>query len=163
MITEAVLGAVLLHVVRQAILGAAAAAGFGVLFNAAPRSLLWCGAGGAVALAVRTFAQDSGGSLEAASFAAAIVVTTCTAGPLRKVLGSAASRIAVAGCIPMVPGAFFARSLLGLFALTDPATTSVDPAILANTVVAMMRVVFTLGGIGAGIAIPLTLLRPREF
>lgn len=157
------MSAMLLHILHQLVLGAFAAAGFGVLFNAAPRDLLWCAAGGAVALTVRTLCQDFALSLEASSFIAAIVVTSCTAGPLRRVLGSAASRIAVAGCIPMVPGAFFAQALLGLFALTAPTTTSVDPVVLANTVVAMMRVVFAVGGIGAGIAIPLTLLRPHEF
>lgn len=157
------MNAILLHILHQTVLGAFAAAGFGVLFNAGPRDLLWCAAGGALALAVRTICQSCGLSLEASSFLAAIAVTTATAGPLRQVLGSAASRLAVAGCIPMVPGAFFAQALLGLFALTASNTGAVDPAVLASTVVAMMRATFALGGIGAGIAIPLTLLRPHEF
>ena len=144
------------------LLGAIAAAGFGVLFNAAPKSLPFCAGAGAVALAVRTLLLSAGLSLEAASFVASGAVTTLAAGPCRRWLGSAATGVAVVGSIPMVPGAFFARSLLGLFALTAP-DAGADAAALGATVIPMLRVVFTLGGIGAGIAIPLTLLRPREF
>jgi uncharacterized membrane protein YjjB (DUF3815 family) len=151
----------LVHALRQALLGALAAAGFGVLFNAAPRALAFCAAGGGLALAVRTVTGDLGWSLEAASFAAAVTVTVLAAGPLHRWLGSGATAVAVAACIPMVPGAFFARSLLGLFAMTAPDAAGTDPA-FAATVIAMVRVVFTLGGIGAGIAIPLTVLGRRE-
>lgn len=154
--------ALLAHPFAQALFGALAAAGFGVLFNAAPRALAFCAAGGAVTLAVRTLLQDAGWSLEAASFAASLTVTLLAAGALRRWLGSAATAIAVASCIPLVPGAFFVRALLGLFALTAPDAT-VTVTSLAATIIAMLRVVFTLGGIGAGIAIPLTVLRPREF
>jgi len=70
--------------------------------------------------------------------------------------------VAVTGCIPLVPGAFFAQALLGLFALTDP-HASPDPAVTLTTVSYLLRAVFTLGGIGAGIAIPLHIVRPREF
>jgi len=152
----------LAHALYQAGLGALAAAGFGVLFNAAPRPLAFCAAGGALALALRTLLLDRGWSLEAASFAAAMAVTLLAAGALRRWLGSGAAAVAVAACIPMVPGAFFTRSLLGLFALTAPDAAGADPA-LAATIIAMLRVVFTLGGIGAGIAIPLTVLRRAEF
>jgi uncharacterized membrane protein YjjB (DUF3815 family) len=152
----------LAHALRQAGLGALAAAGFGLLFNAAPRPLVFCAMGGGLALALRTLLQDNGWSLEAASFAAAVVVTLLAAGVLRHWLGSGATAVAVAACIPMVPGAFFTRALLGLFALTAPNATGLDQT-LAMTVVAMLRVVFTLGGIGAGIAISLIVLRRREF
>jgi len=154
--------ALLAHVLHQAALSALASAGFGVLFNAAPRALVFCAVGGALALALRTALQDNGWSLEAASFVAAVAVTLLAAGVLRRWLGSGATAVAVAGCIPMVPGAFFARALLGLFALTAPNATGLDQT-LAVTIVAMLRVVFTLGGIGAGIAISLTVLRRREF
>jgi len=95
----------LAHALYQAGLGALAAAGFGVLFNAAPRPLAFCAAGGALALALRTLLLDRGWSLEAASFAAAMAVTLLAAGALRRWLGSGAAAVAVAACIPMVPGA----------------------------------------------------------
>jgi uncharacterized membrane protein YjjB (DUF3815 family) len=150
-----------LHLLHQALFGAIAAAGFGVLFNFGPGSLGWCCASGALALAVRTLGLSAGWSLEAASFAAAAMVTSCAAGLPRRVLGTRAGAVAVAGCIPMVPGAFFAQALLGLFALTSPLGSPPEATVVA-TVVSTLRVVFTLAGIGAGIAVPLQLLRHRE-
>jgi len=70
--------------------------------------------------------------------------------------------IALAGCIPMVPGAFFGKAILGLFAVTAPAPAHAEEtAILA--IVAMTRVILTLGAIGAGLAIPSQMSRRRGF
>jgi len=66
----------------------------------------------------------------------------------------------VVGCIPMVPGLFAAKAILGLFALT-----SIDSAHAADTLVTAvqytLRVTFTIGAIGTGLAIPSLLLRVR--
>ena len=67
--------AALVHLVHQVAFGGVAAAGFAVLFNVGPRTLLWCAAAGALALLVRTLGQDAGWSLEAASFVAAIAAS----------------------------------------------------------------------------------------
>lgn len=151
-----------LRIGHTALFGGIAAAGFGVLFNCQPSALAWCSAAGALALTVRALGLDAGLSLEAASFLAASTVTVTAVGLLGRVLGTRANAVAVTGCIPIVPGAFFAQALLGLFALTDP-NASPDPAVTLTTVSYLLRVVFTLGGIGAGIAIPLHILRTREF
>lgn len=149
------------HVLHQAFFGALAAAGFGVLFNFGPRNLVWCAAMGALALAVRTIAQNDLWSLEAASFAAA-VVTGFTVTLFEPKLGSAANAIGLAGCIPMVPGAFFGQALLGFFALTAPQAANADVTIVLS-MQAMLRVIFTLGAIGAGLAIPSHILRKKDF
>lgn len=149
------------HLLHQALFGAFAAAGFGVLFNFGFRALPWCAGAGALALAVRTLGQDMAWSLEGASFAAAIV-TSCAVSILRRQLGPACNAVALAGCIPMVPGAFFGQALLGFFALTAPnPDDAVVTAIMA--VEHILRVVFTLGAIGAGLAIPAQLLRNQDF
>jgi uncharacterized membrane protein YjjB (DUF3815 family) len=150
----------ILHVLHQAGFGGVAATGFGVLFNYGPRSLAWCFASGAVALAVRTLGLDSGMRLEAASFCAAVAVTVFAAGLLRRPLGTRAGEVAVDGCIPMVPGAFMAQALLGLFAMT--ATQGPQEQAAVATLASLLRVVFTLAAIGAGIAIPLRLLSKQE-
>ena len=150
-----------LHLLHQAFFGAVAAAGFGVLFNFGLRSLVWCGVAGALALAVRTLGQDAGWSLEAASFTAA-VAAGCAVRLLREPLGAAGNAMALAGCIPMVPGAFFGQALLGLFAVTAPHAVNADTTILM-ALEYMLRVIFTLAAIGAGLAIPAHLLRTREF
>jgi uncharacterized membrane protein YjjB (DUF3815 family) len=149
------------HVAHQAAFGAIAAFGFGVLFNFGFRALLWCAAAGALALGLRTVCQSFGWSLEATSFVAA-AATSCAAILLRRQVGVIAHAVALAGCIPMVPGAFFNRALLGFFALTSPAP--IDPVTTAvNSIEAMVRVIFTLGAIGAGLTIPAHLLRSRDF
>lgn len=146
---------------HNAAFGAIAAVGFGVLFNFGPRALLWCAAAGALALGVRTSCQAQGWSLEAASFVAA-ATTSLAVIVLRRHVGVIAHAVALAGCIPMVPGAFFGRALIGFFDLTMP--TLIDPVSTAVTSIeALARVIFTLGAIGAGLAIPAHLLRSRDF
>ncbi len=148
--------AFLLH---QTVFGAMAAAGFGVLFNVAPRRLPWCAASGAVALAVRTCCLGLGWKLEGASFAAALTVAAAvqlleagTAGP--------PSALHVVGCIPMVPGSFAAKAILGLFALTTGSSES-DSGTFVIAMQYALRVVFTIGAIGTGLAIPMLLRRAR--
>ena len=145
---------------HQTVCGAIAAAGFGVLFNIGFRSLPWCAASGAVALAMRTCCLEQfGWNLEAASFAAALTVG---AGVhiLRTRADISQNALDVVGCIPMVPGSFAAKAILGMFALT-----SNDSAHAAETLVtavqSTLRVMFTIGAIGTGLAIPSLLLRVR--
>lgn len=145
------------HVLHQALFGAVAACGFGILFNFGRRCLIWATAFGAVALAVRTLGLDAGWSLEAASFAAAFV-TGALALVFRDRLGAAQETIAIAGCIPMIPGAFFGQALLGFFALTAPQAEHLETTVFLS-LQSFLRVVFTLGAIGAGLAVPAHLLR----
>ena len=149
--------AFLLH---QTLGGAIAAAGFGVLFNIGFRSLPWCAASGALALAVRTFCLDGlDWNLEAASFAAALTVGAAVQA-LRTRTDISQNALDVVGCIPMVPGSFAAKAVLGMFALT--ATDSAHAAeTLVTAVQYTLRVMFTIGAIGTGLAIPTLLLRVR--
>lgn len=149
------------HLLHQALFGAAAAAGFGVLFNFGPRSLIWCALAGALALFVRTLGLDAGWTLEAASFCAAMV-TGCVVRILREGLGVAGNAMALAGCIPMVPGAFMSQAILGLFAVTAPHPEN-EVATIVLALEYMLRVIFTLGAIGAGLAIPTHLLKNKDF
>jgi uncharacterized membrane protein YjjB (DUF3815 family) len=149
------------YVLHQAVFGAIAAAGFGVLFNFGGRSLLWCAGMGALALAVRTVGQSAGWSLEAASFVAALT-TSAVVFVVWPRLGAASNAIALAGCIPMVPGAFFSQALLGFLALSAPEPQHADVTIVLS-IQAMLRVVFTLGAIGAGLAIPSHMARHDGF
>lgn len=149
------------YVLHQALFGAIAAAGFGVLFNFGARSLVWCAAMGALALAVRTVGQSAGWSLEASSFVAAL----STSGVVYVVfprLGAASNAIALAGCIPMVPGAFFSQALLGFLALSSPEAPHAEATIVLS-IQAMLHVFFTVGAIGAGLAIPSHMVRHDGF
>ena len=151
----------LLHVLHQALFGALAAAGFGVLFNIGPKTLVWAMAAGALALTVRTLGQNAGWSLEAASFVAALAASSAVRF-VRIWLGAARNSVALAGCIPMVPGAFMSQAILGLLAVTAPQLDN-EIAIIVMAMEYLLRVIFTLGAIGAGLAIPTYLLRTRDF
>jgi uncharacterized membrane protein YjjP (DUF1212 family) len=148
-----------LFLLHQTVCGAIAAAGFGVLFNISFSSLPWCAISGGLALAVRTYCQGLGWNLEAASFAAALTVSFAVL-LLRTRIDISQNALDVVGCIPMVPGSFAAKAILGLFALT-----STDPAQATETLVTAMqftlRVMFTVGAIGTGLAIPTLLQRVR--
>ncbi len=139
--------------------GAIAAAGFGVLFNVGFRLIPWCAASGATALAVRTCCLGFGWSLEGASFAAALVLA---AGVhlLRAHTELSPNALDVVGCIPMVPGSFATNAILGLFALTAGSTNNAADALL-TAMQYTLRVIFTIGAIGTGLAIPTLLLRVR--
>jgi uncharacterized membrane protein YjjB (DUF3815 family) len=144
-------------ILHQTLFGGLAAMGFGVLFNMHHRHLLWCGISGGLALAVRTVALQLGWSLEAASFAAALAVGG-TVQTFQKQIGVSRNILDVAGCIPMVPGGFAAKAILGLFALTAPNPANPDETLIIS-VEYFLRVAFTVGAIGTGLAIPSLMLR----
>jgi uncharacterized membrane protein YjjP (DUF1212 family) len=147
------------HLLHQTVFGGLAAVGFGVLFNMGPRALIWSGAGGALGLAIRTIGLQMGWTLEGASFAAALAV-----GGVVQLFhgrtGLSRNTLAAAACIPMIPGGFAAKAILGLFALTAPTVHNADQMLLVSVQDAV-RVMFTVGALGTGLAIPSMLLRGR--
>lgn len=147
------------RLLHHTLCGAIAAAGFGVLFNIGFRSLPWAAFSGAVALAVRTVCMDFGWSLEAASFAGAVAVGF-TVQMLQAKADVSQNALDVAGCIPMVPGSFAAKAILGLFTLTSPNLNGAGETLI-TAVEYTLRVMFTIGAIGTGLAIPNLLLRAR--
>lgn len=148
-----------LFLLHQTAFGALAAAGFGVLFNVEFRLLPWCAAMGGLALAVRTGCMELGWSLVGASFAAALLVGMA-AQLMRLRADIYQDMFGVAGCIPMIPGSIAARAILGLFAFTTAPTVS-DAQPLVTALQYTLRVMFTIGAIGTGLAIPTLLRRAR--
>ncbi|WP_242468780.1 threonine/serine exporter family protein [Rhodovibrio salinarum] len=150
--------------VHQAAFGALAAACFGVLFNFGARTLVWAAAAGGLALAARTLALESGLPLEAASFLAAVAVAVWVellgVAPLR--IRHAGQTLAVAGCIPMVPGGAAAQCIIGLLQLSSQPPAEAQAALVASTT-AGLQVVFTLGAIGAGLTMVRSVVPHRDF
>ena len=144
--------------VDKVVCGGLASAGFGVLFNVGLRALPWCGASGALGLLVRTLALRAGWDIEVASFAAALALSSAVQF-VQVRAGISRNALAVVGHIPMIPGSFAAKAILGMFALmsTAPAT----PESLVSLAQNALRVAFTIGALGTGLAIPSMLLRIR--
>lgn len=149
----------LAQLLHQAFFGGVAAAGFGVLFNIGLKSLPWYAACGAMALGVRTLAQSAGWSFEIASFTAAVAVGFSTLF-LPERVSRVRNALAVAGCIPMVPGSAAAKAFLGFFALTTAQGAESNQLLIASFEYTL-RVVFTIGALATGLALP-TLLRRHE-
>ena len=63
-----------IHIIHQAVFGGIASAGFGILFNCSPRTILHCLASGAMALAIRTACQSANLNLPESAFFAALSV-----------------------------------------------------------------------------------------
>lgn len=147
----------LLH---QMLCGALAAAGFGVLFNVSFRQLPWCAASGAVALGVRTIFLQLGMTLEGATFAAALAAGVAAQGLRVLRPDTAHHALDVVGCIPLVPGSFAAKAIIGLYGLTSENTPS-NPETFMVTVQYLLRVIFALGAISTGLAMPALLRRMR--
>jgi len=100
---------------------------------------------------------DAGWTVEAASFTAAAAVG-CAGRVLRARLGIASTALAVSGCIPMVPGSFAAQAIFGLFELTSLHLD--DPGKVAMTTMEFtLRVIFTIGAIGAGLSMATHIFR----
>jgi uncharacterized membrane protein YjjB (DUF3815 family) len=148
------------QLLQNTICGGLAAAGFGVLFNISFRGLPWCAASGALALALRTVALGESWSMEAASFVAALAVGVAVQ-LLPSPVGVSRNALHVVGCIPMIPGAFAAKAILGLFAITAQHPTATDDTFIAAMDNAL-RVTFIMGALGTGVAIPTLLLRVRD-
>jgi uncharacterized membrane protein YjjB (DUF3815 family) len=143
--------------------GGLAAMGFGVLFNMGGQSLPWCGVGGGLALALRTLGLQLGWSLEAASFVAALAVGSLVQ-IFQERMNVSRNTLDVASCIPMIPGSFAAKAILGLFALTAPKPEAPDQTLILSVTYGL-RVMFSIGAMGTGLAIPSVLLRvarPRK-
>ena len=148
------------YLLHQTLFGALAAVWFGIMFNTHSRALLWCGATGGLGLAVRSIGLSFGWSLEGASFAAALAVGSGLQ-LIHASTGASRNTLGVAGCIPMIPGGFAARAILGLIALTRPDVQHPDQTLIL-AVQDALRVVLTIGAMGTGLAIPAMLLRATK-
>ncbi|MBZ8133042.1 hypothetical protein CLD20_07175 [Afifella sp. IM 167] len=149
---------------HQAFFGATAAFGFGILFNFGWPTLAWAAAAGALALLVRSIGLDLGWSLAAASFvaAASVAIGVRLVNLLPDRWGRAGNVLAVAGCIPMVPGSAASQGIMGLMELTAQAPVDAQ-ATLMTTVEYTLKAGFTIGAIGAGLTIVSSILKRPDF
>jgi len=95
--------------------------------------------------------------MESASFAAALAVGVAVQLlPSRVVVSRNA--LHVVGCVPMIPGAFAAKAILGLFAVTVQHPVGTNEMLIA-AIDNALRVALTMGALGTGVAVPTLLSR----
>jgi len=138
-----------------------AALGFAILFNVPPRTLLiiWllAAVGGLTKLLMLHF--DIGVVL--ASFGGASVIGILSI-PAAHNKHAPPLVFAIPAVIPMVPGVFAYKMILGLIKLAGDPNTSLYPQILSETVNNALKVLFILMSLAVGVAIPMLITRKNS-
>ncbi len=157
MITSDFIGQ-LLH---DAIWSGVAALGFAILFNVPTRTLFGCMVCGAAGHVVRSVIMQLGLSMEFATLIGATVVG---------ILGTAFARrwqtpaavFTVSGVIPLVPGVFAFRTMLGLLTLAGATDPTAGLSALLEVSQNGIKTGLILMAIAAGIAAPTLLFERRK-
>jgi uncharacterized membrane protein YjjB (DUF3815 family) len=139
-----------------------AALGFGVLFNAPRRSLLPIAIGGIIAGLVKfsLLHPALGAGVILGSFAAAAAIGFASI-PMAHLSHVPPMIFAIPSVIPLVPGAFAYRTMLGLMRLTGDITADY-PQILSQTVHNGTRTLFVIMALSLGVAIPMHVMRKES-
>ncbi|MBE2271073.1 MAG: threonine/serine exporter family protein [Anaerolinea sp.] len=136
-----------------------AAVGFAILFNVPPRTLLGCLICGASGHFLRTFLMQFGIGIAPATLVGAGLVGVLSAYFARRY--RAPSLIfAICGAIPMVPGSFAYRTMLGLIRISTAQGASGEPILIEMTT-NFVNTGLILAAIALGIAFPTLWLHRR--
>ncbi|MFW5760153.1 MAG: threonine/serine exporter family protein [Cyclobacteriaceae bacterium] len=149
----------LLLLLEDAFWSALAATGFAILFNVPVRTLPVCAFSAAVGHMLRTFLMQIGVPIEAASLAGATLVGLMGEYFSHKVQ-TPASVFTIPGIIPMVPGTFAFKTMMGVIRLTQPEIATEE--ILLETISNAIKTGIILGSISLGIATTSLLFKKHE-
>ena len=136
------------------------ALGFGILFNAPPRTLFTLWLGGAVGGLVKTLTFQYTGSVVMAAFAGATAVGILSI-PIAHYRHVPPMIFAIPSVIPFVPGVFAYRTMLGFIKLTGTVGADYN-FILSDTVNNGMKTLFILMSLAVGVAIPMHVMRKES-
>ncbi len=142
---------------QDVILSGVVAAGFAILFNVPPRLLFACALGGAAGRVVRDLLMGGGMNIEPATLIGSLVI-----GIMGEYFAHRYKTLAliftVSASIPMVPGVFAYRGMLGLIRLSN-ATGDTGLMYLTEAAINLTKTGIILGTISVGIAMPVLLFR----
>lgn len=138
-----------------------AAIGFAILFNVPRRTLLPIFILGTIGGLIKFTAVYFNSGIVFASFWSATIVgfLSIQTAHIRK---SPPLIFSIPSVIPMVPGAFAYKMMLGLIALTNMEDTNTYMQILIDTVNNGAKMMFVLIALGTGVAIPMLLSRKES-
>ena len=146
--------------IGQALWAGLAALCFAVLFNVPRRTLAGCAVAGATGYALRALAMQLGWGIEASTLLGAAAI-----GLLGKLFArrwqAPAMIFTVAGAIPLAPGAFAFRTMIGILQVASAGPEATAPMLVAASVSAI-KTGLILGAIAAGIAAPSLLFGRRQ-
>jgi len=140
----------LLDLLRNAVLAAVPAVGFGMAFNVPVRILGWCALGGALGRSLRLLLTSAGLPVAWATLLAAAAVSWLGVWAAQR-LRAHPKVFTVAAVIPMVPGVPIFTAIL---ALSEIQRGGLTYELLATAVTASLNAAFIVAALAVGLAVP---------
>jgi uncharacterized membrane protein YjjB (DUF3815 family) len=152
---------ILLEILIKSFWAGIAAIGFAILFNVPRRTLLpiWCI--GAMGGLIKFTAMNYEMGVVFASFLGAVAVGVLAI-QMAHMRNSPPLVFSIPSVIPMVPGIFAYKFMLGMIALTSIEKTDIYLQTLIETVNNGSKMMFVLISLGTGVAIPMLLTRKES-
>ncbi len=144
----------------NALWSAMAALGFAILFNS-PRRILWiCTLMGAIGHSIRTISMNQGLSIELATLIGATAIGFMGALMAQR-LHMPVIVFTTPSAIPLVPGTFAFRTMIGVLQLTNQSLID-DALLLTDATTNGIKTALILGALATGIAAPKLLFQRRK-
>lgn len=140
----------IVNLLDDAFFSALPAVGFAMLFHVPARLLGYCAIGGAIGHASRSLLMHYGVTIELATLCAATLIGMIAVYWSRRLLVPRPV-FTVASIIPMIPGTFAFKTVIGIFNLH---TQGYSEEIMANILQNGLTTLFVLLAISVGLAIP---------
>nr|WP_319997992.1 threonine/serine exporter family protein [uncultured Draconibacterium sp.] len=152
---------ILLGILIKAFWSGIAAIGFAILFNVPKRTLFPIGAMGAIGGFIKFGGMFLGIGIVLASFIGATIIGIISI-QMAHMKKSPPLIFSIPGVIPMVPGAFAYRMMLGLIALIDLEDKDTYIQTLIDTVNNGAKMIFILISLAIGVSIPMLISRKES-
>ena len=136
------------------------AVGFGILFNVPPRTLFTLYIGGAIGGMLKFSLLKLTFGVVLASFAGASVIGILSI-PMAHFRHVPPMIFAIPSVIPLIPGIFAYRTMLGLIKLSGSIGTDYN-TIISETVNNGVKTLFIIMSLAMGVAIPMHLMRKES-
>lgn len=137
-----------------------AALGFGILFNVPPRTLFALWIGGAIGVFIKFSLLQMSVSVVLASFIGASAVGILSI-PIAHARHVPPMIFAIPSVIPLIPGVFAYRTMLGLIKLTGSIGVDYN-TILSETINNGAKTLFIIMSLAIGVAIPMHVMRKES-
>ena len=136
------------------------ALGFAILFNVPPRTLFVIWIGGALGGFLKFSLLQWGASFVLASFAGALAIGICSI-PVAHIRHAPPMIFAIPSVIPMIPGVFAYRFMLGLMKLTGNIGPDYNQ-VIAETINNGSKTLFIIMSLAMGVSVPMHLMRKES-
>jgi uncharacterized membrane protein YjjB (DUF3815 family) len=152
---------ILLEILIKSFWAGIAAIGFAILFNVPRRTIFSIWSLGAMGGLIKFTAMNFDIGIVFASFLGAVAIAI-VAIQMAHMRDSPPLVFSIPSVIPMVPGVFAYKFMLGMIALTSIEKTDIYLQTLIETVNNGAKMMFVLISLGTGVAIPMLLTRKES-